>query len=157
MAYPRIYMYDRYSYVFFSRSFTAANQIYADYYDVDLIVIDWSALAMDVGAVAITPLFAWIFFRQAAGFRIMSITAASCLLISTLVLLLSIQFPVLYPVMALSSLLQGVSYIVGYTVGPSFAVSELPGRNLRLVLGAIVFVFCNGHSCFAMLAATSTC
>ena len=136
---------------FFSRSFTAANQIYADYYDVDLIVIDWSALAMDVGAVAITPLFAWIFFRQAAGFRIMSITAASCLLISTLVLLLSIQFPVLYPVMVLSSLLQGVSYTVGYTIGPSFAVlwfpdhqvgiaiaSDLLSRNLGMLMGAIL-------------------
>ena len=136
---------------FCSRSFTAANQIYADYYDVDLMAIDWSALAMDLGAITITPLFAWLFFKQAAGFRIMSITAASCLLISTLVLLLSIQFPILYPVMVLSSLLQGVSYIAGYSIGPSFAVlwfpdhqvgiaiaSDLLSKNLGLILGAIV-------------------
>jgi len=136
---------------FCSRSFTAANQIYADYYDVSLVIIDWAVLALHLGAVVATPVFAWFFFKQVAGFRIISITAACCLLISFSVILLSIQFPSLYPLMVLSNLLQGIAYIVGYTVGPSFAVlwfpdhqvgiaiaSDLLSQNLGTALGAIV-------------------
>ena len=121
---------------FGSKSFTVANQIYAAYLDVDLVLLDWATLAMNFGVVIITPIFSWLFFKKAAGFRILSITGASCLLISYFVIALTIQFPNLYPLMFLSNLLQGVALAVGITVSPSFAVVWFPDNQVGLAIAS---------------------
>ena len=137
--------------MFASKSFSVANEIYAEYFNTSLAVLDWFTFAVYVGATVTTPIFAWLFFKQTAGFRKLSITAACCLLVSYAVILLSIHFTNLYPLLIISNFLQGVAYTVGYTVGPSFAVlwfpddqvgiaiaSDLLSQNLGVGLGAII-------------------
>ena len=130
--------------IFGSKSFTVANEIYAAYFGVSLVVLDWSCLALYVGATIITPVFAWLFFRQSVGFRILSITGTTCLLVSYLVIVLAILFPYLYPLMVVSNFLQGVAYTICFTVGTSFAVLWFPDHQVGLAVACNAISFSIG-------------
>jgi len=119
---------------FGAKTFTVANQSYAKYYNVSLLALDWSDLAVYLGAAICTPIFAWFFFKQNAGLRILLIIGTFSLLISFFVIVLSIQFPKLYTLMIFSNLLQGISYMVSVTVGPSFAVIWFPNEEVALAI-----------------------
>ena len=120
--------------MFASKSFTTANESYAMYFGVNLAVMDWAALSLYLGAAIVTPVFAWLLFKQSIGIRILSIIGTSCLLTSYVVIVLSVQFPVLYPLMVISDFLQGVAYTVGFTIGPSFAVLWFPDDQVGLAI-----------------------
>ena len=126
---------------FACKSFSISNQIFANYFEVNLTAFDWSTLAMYLGATLAAPIFAWLFFKQTAGFRFLSITGAISLLVSYLVIVLSIHFPRLFPLMIASNMLQGVAYTVAVTVGPSFAVVWFPNHEVGLAIACDLF--CN--------------
>ena len=130
--------------IFGSKSFTVANHIYAAYFGVSLVILDWSCLALYIGAAIATPIFAWMFFKQSVGFRLLSITGTLCLLVSYLVIVLSIEFPKLYPIMVVSNFLQGVAYTICFTVGTSFAVLWFPDHQVGFAVACNAISFSVG-------------
>ena len=137
--------------IFASKSFTVANEIYAAYFGVNLVILDWSCLALYVGATVVTPVFAWLFFKKSVGFRILSISGTSCLLVSYLVIVFAIQFPILYPFMVVSNFLQGVAYTVCFTVGTSFAVLWFPDCQVGIAIACNAISFSVGTLIGAIL------
>ena len=77
---------------FGTKSFAVPNQIYADYFSVSLAVLAWFALAMYLGAILITPFFAWLFFQQKAMFRSLSVIRSLALMESFFVIVFSAPF-----------------------------------------------------------------
>ena len=136
---------------FGTKSFAVANQIYAEYFDVSLAVLDWFSLAIYLGAVFILPVFAWLFFYRMAKFRYLSIMGSSALLLSYFIIVLSVQFPHIYPLLIMTNLLQGVTLTVSVTAGPAFAVVWFPDHQVGLAIAIDLFGFQLGSILGALL------
>ena len=119
---------------FLSKSFGAVNKILIAYFDVSLAELDWASVGLYVGTTFITPVFAYLCYAKLIGFRAMSISGSSCLLLSCLCILLAVQYPFLFPVMVAATLLQGVSFCVSFSVGSFFAVLWFPDREVGLAI-----------------------
>ena len=120
--------------MFLSKSFSIANEIWADYFYVSLAAIDWACLGLYVGSALVTPVFAYLCFTKVIGFRSMSIFGSVRLLLSCSCVLATIKFPFLFPIMVGVSLLQGVAYCVSFSAGAFFAVLWFPDNQVSLVI-----------------------
>ena len=80
--------------------------------DVSSSALDWSTLEMYVGLLLVSPVFAWLFYRRISGLRFLSVAGSGCLLMSYIVMVLSVHFPRLFPLMITTSLLQGTALLL---------------------------------------------
>jgi len=135
---------------FLSESFAAANEIFAVYFQVSLAKLDWTCAGLDAGTGLITPIFAYLCFIQVIGFRAMSICGSTCLLLSCICIILTVQFPFLFPLMVAATLLQGVAYCAAFSVGTVFAVLWFPDHQVGLAIA------CNSASMMAGFILSST-
>ena len=124
--------------MFLSNSFGTSNQILAAYFNVSLAEIDWAIEGLYGGTVVATPIFAYLCYKDKTGFRTMSITGTICMLVSNIVIVLSIIFPVLFPLMLASTFFQGVAYIISQSVGTFFAVLWFPENQVDFVIALTV-------------------
>ena len=130
--------------MFGSKSFSVANKIYAAYFNVSLTVLDWSSLALNAGAILVTPLFSWLFYKKSVGFKMLSVIGVASLLISYVVIVLSVVHPRLFLLMTVSNFLQGVTYTIAFTVGTSFAVMWFPDHQVSLAIASNAVSFSLG-------------
>ena len=130
--------------IFGSKSFTVANEIYAAYFHVSLSVLDWSCLGLYAGATIVTPIFAWLFYRQSVGFRMLSIIGILCVLVSYAGIILAVQYPAMFPLMVVANFLQGVAYTICFTVGTSFAVMWFPDSQVGIAIACNAISFSAG-------------
>lgn len=137
--------------MFGSKSFAVANKVYAAYFNVSLTVLDWSSLALNAGAIFVTPLFAYLFLKKSFGFKMLNILGTSCLLLSYIVIVLSVIHPSLFLFMTVSNFLQGVSYTICFTVGTSFAVMWFPDNQVGIAIASNSVSFSLGTLAGAMI------
>ena len=124
--------------MFLSKSFGTSDEILAAYFNASLIEIDWAAEGLYGGVTLVTPIFAYLCFKDQIGFRVMSITGTICLLISSIAVILSIIFPVLFSLMLVSTVLQGVAYAVSRSASGFFAVLWFPEEQVDLVVASVL-------------------
>ena len=138
---------------FLSKSFGTSDEILKVYFNVSLADLDWAVEGLYGGTAMITPLFAYLCFKDKMGLRVMSIVGAVCLLVSCLVIILSVIVPVLFPLMIVSTLLQGVAYSVCLSVGPFFAVLWFPEEQVSHVVTWMIGCIVAGVSLGSILPA----
>ena len=120
--------------VFLSKSFGTANQILSIYFDVTVAELDWALLGLYAGTTLVTPIFAYLCYANLIGFRNMSICGTACLFLSCMCIVLTVQFPVIFPLMIVISFLQGVAYCVSFSVGVYFAVLWFPDHQVAFAI-----------------------
>ena len=119
---------------FLSKSFGTSDEILSVYYNVSLTELDWAVEGLYGGTAIITPLFAYLCYKDNFGFRMMTIIGSLCSLISCVAIVLSIAFPSLFPLLLASTFLQGVSYLICLSIGTFFAVLWFPEEQVHLAV-----------------------
>ena len=123
--------------IFLSKSFGTSDEILAAYFSASLIEIDWAVEGLSGGVALVTPIFAYLCYKDQIGFRVMSIIGTICLLTSNVAIVLSIVFPVLFPLMLVSTVLQGVAYAVSRSASGFFAVLWFPEEQVDVAVALI--------------------
>ena len=131
---------------FLSKSFGTSNLILSVYFDVSLATLDWILVGVYAGTNLITPVFAYLAYAKIIAYRSMSMYGTACLLVSCFVIVLTVQFPVIFPVSIAGTLLQGVANCVSISTSSFFAVLWFPDHQIGLAIA------CNTASSFAGFA-----
>ena len=124
--------------MFLSKSFGTSDEILAAYFNASLIEIDWAMEGLYGGVALVTPIFAYLCYKDQIGFRVMSIIGTICLLTSNVAIVLSIIFPVLFPLMLVSTVLQGVAYAISRSASGFFAVLWFPEEQVDVAVALVI-------------------
>ena len=115
-------------------SFSVSNYIYAAYFDVNYASFDWMYMSVYAGTFLVTPLYSWILCKKYFGLRTFLNLGTLCSLFACINILLSGQFPVLFPLIVVAILFSGVSHCVALTLAPTFATLWFPNHHVALAI-----------------------
>ena len=125
-------------------SFSVSNYIYTVYFDVSYSSFDWMYIAAFAGTFMITPLYAWLSCKKFFGLRLILILSTVCILFTCLNILMSIQYPVLFPLAVVANLFSGLSYGAVLTLPPLFSTLWFPNHEVGLAIAVSIIFQCLG-------------
>ena len=135
-------------------SFGIINDVYAEYFQVSHLAVDWFTLVQVPGMILSSAILAPTIFNQVVGLRNLTLAMAGGLFFACVCLLIAYVFPVLYPLIFVGEFIVGFVVITMDVVAASFAIKWFPEHQIGLAL-SIKLISGNIGSLLAYLIPTN--
>ena len=100
--------------VVFSRFFTILfglmNNLYAEWFQISYVAVDWLSIIPFVGSMTANVIVAALIHKNTFGFRKLSVSAAACCVYTSFTMLIATQISSVFPLIYISQFLMGFSY-----------------------------------------------
>ena len=120
----------------FRGMFGIVNDVYAAYFHLTYVTLDWLTLAPISGIVLTCLLLALLIFHKIVLIRQLAIAMAACFVLLCMFHLAAYVWPIVYPLMFLAQVFLGFSYVALEALSASFAISWFPENEVGVALAS---------------------